>query len=86
MKGTTTYDNGDMKVTVTTSEISREDDQSLIGKMQAAVPRPIEVAEKKHKLTVSKKKPFKRVTKHKSQTKLKKRDKRKTGKPNKRAH
>ncbi|KAK9267625.1 hypothetical protein L1049_010056 [Liquidambar formosana] len=36
ISGTATYDNGDMKVTVTTSEISREEDKFPSEKMQAA--------------------------------------------------
>ncbi|KAL3596340.1 hypothetical protein D5086_007977, partial [Populus alba] len=39
VNGTTKYDNGDMQVTVTTSEISREDKDNSSEKTQAAAPR-----------------------------------------------
>ena len=83
-KGTTKYDNGDMHVTVTTSEISREDKDGPSEKTQAAVPRLIE-ADNTHKLSVSKKKSFKKVSKHKSRSKPQnKRDKKKGKTKNKR--
>jgi ribosomal RNA-processing protein 17 len=68
VKGTTKYDNGDMQVTVTTSEISREDKDGSSEKTQAEVPRLVQ-ADKTHKLSVSKKKSFKKVSKRKSRTK-----------------
>jgi ribosomal RNA-processing protein 17 len=78
VKGTTKYDNGDMQVTVTASEISREDIDGSSEKTQAAVPRLVE-ADSTHKLSVSKKKSFKKVSKRKSRTKpqKKKRDRKK---------
>uniref|UniRef100_A0A6N2KXL5 Ribosomal RNA-processing protein 17 n=1 Tax=Salix viminalis TaxID=40686 RepID=A0A6N2KXL5_SALVM len=84
VNGTTKYDNGDMHVTVTTTEISREDKDGPSEKTQAAVPRLIE-ADKTHKLSVSKKKSFKKVPKHKSRSKPQnKRDKKKGKTKNKR--
>ncbi|KAB5560543.1 hypothetical protein DKX38_005500 [Salix brachista] len=84
VNGTTKYDNGDMHVTVTTTEISREDKDGPSEKTQAAVPRLIE-ADKTHKLSVSKKKSFKKVSKHQSRSKPQnKRDKKKGKTKNKR--
>lgn len=85
-KGTLEYDNGDMKVTVTTSEISREDKDDHSGKMQTAVPMSRLAAgdDKKHNLAVTKKKSFKKVSKHKLRSKPhNKRDKKKGKKKNK---
>lgn len=79
VKGTTKYDNGDMQVTVTTSEISREDKDGSSEKTQAEVPRLVQ-ADKTHKLSVSKKKSFKKVSKRKSRTKPQKKRDRKKGK------
>lgn len=76
-KGTTTYENGDIKVTVTTSEISREEEINPVEKTEASVPETVG-ANKKNNVAVSKKKPFKKVGKRKSGPKMqKKRDKRK---------
>lgn len=79
VNGTTKYDNGDMQVTVTTSEISREDKDGSSEKTQAEVPRLVQ-ADKTHKLSVSKKKSFKKVSKRKSRTKPQKKRDRKKGK------
>ncbi|KAJ6769751.1 NUCLEOLAR PROTEIN 12 [Salix purpurea] len=77
INGTTKYDNGNMQVTVTTSEISREDEDGHSEKTQATVPR-LNEAGKLHKLSVTKKKSFKKVLKHKSRSKPQnKRDKKK---------
>nr|CAN66519.1 hypothetical protein VITISV_001613 [Vitis vinifera] len=87
MKGTTMYDNGDTKVIVTTSEISREEENHLTEKTQGAAPPAIVGSKKKHNVPVSKKKAFKRVVRHRSQPKLqRKRDKKKGGKKNKKIH
>ncbi|KAH8511957.1 hypothetical protein H0E87_009228 [Populus deltoides] len=51
VNGTTKYDNGDMQVTVTASEISREDIDGSSEKTQAAVPRLVE-ADSTHKLSI----------------------------------
>jgi ribosomal RNA-processing protein 17 len=83
LKGTTTYDNGNMKVTVTTSEISGEEEILPSDKTQVAVPQLIG-ADKKHNVPVSKKKAFKRVAKRKSRPKPQnKRDRKKGKKKNK---
>ncbi|KAL6221174.1 hypothetical protein ACLB2K_008926 [Fragaria x ananassa] len=77
ISGTTTYDNGDIKVTVTTSEISQEVEIHPVKKTEAVVPETVG-ANKKNNVPVSKKKPFKKVGKRKSGPKMqKKRDKRK---------
>ncbi|KAK9936266.1 hypothetical protein M0R45_013115 [Rubus argutus] len=77
ISGTTTYENGDIKVTVTTSEISREEEINPVEKTEAIVPETVG-ANKKNNVPVSKKKPFKKVGKRKSGPKMqKKRDKRK---------
>ncbi|XP_021688009.2 uncharacterized protein LOC110670313 [Hevea brasiliensis] len=66
VNGTTEYDNGDMKVTVTTSDISREDKEDHSGMMQTAVAMPTLIGDdKKHNLAFSKMKSFKKVPKHK---------------------
>ncbi|KAD7117232.1 hypothetical protein R6Q59_006190 [Mikania micrantha] len=71
VSGTKVYDTGNIKVMVTTSEISREDDSAEIPKMTLG-------SEKKQNLPVVKKKPFKKVEKRRSRPKtLTKRDKRK---------
>lgn len=63
--GTSTYDNGDLKVTVTTSEISREDEAFPIEKIgERAVAQSV-TAQRKHNVPVTKKKPFKRVARSK---------------------
>lgn len=77
MKGTTTYDNGDMKVTVMTSEISHEEEIYPNEKTQKTPVPKLIGADRKHNVPV-KKKPFKSVTKRKSRPKPQsKRDKRK---------
>ena len=76
-EGTTTYDNGDIKVTVTTSELSQEEEIHPVKKTEAVVPETVG-ANKKNNVPVGKKKPFKKVGKRKSGPKMqKKRDKRK---------
>ncbi|RXH86078.1 hypothetical protein DVH24_017131 [Malus domestica] len=80
-QGTTTYDNGEMKVVVTTSEISREEESDPDEKPEAALPESVG-ASKKHKIPVKKTKPLKKAAKRKSRPKLqRKRDKRKGTKP-----
>lgn len=79
------YDNGDMKVTVTTSEISREEeDFTNEERTWAAVPRLTEASAKdKSSIPMSKSTSFKKVAKHKSRGKPRnKRDKTK-GRKNK---
>ncbi|KAK9065330.1 hypothetical protein SSX86_016713 [Deinandra increscens subsp. villosa] len=72
VSGTKVYDTGSIKVMVTTSEISREDETAEIPKLTMG-------SEKKPNLPVIKKKPFKKVEKRRSRPKtLTKRDKRKS--------
>ena len=80
--GMTTYDNDNMKVTVTTCEISREEEILPRDKTEAAVPRP--AGADKHTVPVTKKKAFKRVARTKSRSKPQnKRDKKKGKNKNK---
>ncbi|EEF37694.1 ribosomal RNA-processing protein 17 [Ricinus communis] len=84
VNGTVEYVNEDVKVTVTTSEISREDEDGQGGVMQKAVPPTVTGVEKRHNLAVSKKKPFKKVSKHKARSNThNKRDRKKGKKKNK---
>ncbi|KAK2977124.1 hypothetical protein RJ640_017648 [Escallonia rubra] len=78
VSGTKMYDNGDVKVMVTTSEISHEE-EALSAKQQGAVPRLTGGSEnKKSNVPVSKKKQFKRVARKRSRPKPQsKRDKKK---------
>ncbi|XP_015888029.3 ribosomal RNA-processing protein 17 [Ziziphus jujuba] len=77
ISGTTTYDNGDTKVTVMTSEISHEEEIYPNEKTGTTTVPKLIGAVREHNLPV-KKKPFKRVTKHKSRPKPQsKREKRK---------
>ncbi|KAL4585526.1 hypothetical protein LXL04_010148 [Taraxacum kok-saghyz] len=70
VSGTKVYDTGNVKVLVTTSEISREDDTEI--------PKLPLGSEKKANVPVIKKKPFKKVEKRRSRPKTQtKRDKRK---------
>lgn len=73
------YDNGDVKVMVTTSEINGDEEELKSEKTEEDVPRLATGSQGKlHKIPVSKKKPFKRVEKRKSRPKPQsKRDKRK---------
>lgn len=73
----TTYDNGNIKVTVTTSEVSREEEIDPIDKTQTATTQ-LFAKDKKHNLPITKKKPFKKVARQKSRSKPRsKRDKKK---------
>ncbi|CAL1372683.1 unnamed protein product [Linum trigynum] len=83
VSGTTMYDHGDLKVTVTTSEISREDDDSGPNETTpSAIAKPIIIKKKNQKLPVSKKPSFKRSSKRKTRAKPQtKRDKRKAKLP-----
>ncbi|KAB1221899.1 hypothetical protein CJ030_MR2G026715 [Morella rubra] len=84
ISGTTTYDDGNMKVTVTTSELSHEEEiYTIDNTKEAAVPQSTG-ADKKHNVPVSKSKAFKRAAKPKSRPKPQsKRDKKKGKKKNK---
>ncbi|XP_058195463.1 ribosomal RNA-processing protein 17 isoform X2 [Rhododendron vialii] len=78
VEGTALYDNGDVRVTVTTSEISREEELPIERPLAAALPSTVGDAKKQHKVPVNKKKPFKRVVKTRPRRKQqKKRDIRK---------
>ncbi|KAF4386905.1 hypothetical protein F8388_006860 [Cannabis sativa] len=68
---TTIYDNGDLQVSVTTSEITREDDD-IVPRERRERPfvQPI-AANQKLKVPVAPKKPMKRVVRHKPKTKSK---------------
>ncbi|XP_062087337.1 uncharacterized protein LOC133794156 [Humulus lupulus] len=70
VSGTTIYDNGDLQVSVTTSEITREEDIIPSVKIERPLVQPI-AASQKHKVPVTKKKPMKRVVRHKSKSKSK---------------
>lgn len=82
--GTTTYDNGDLKVTVTTSKISPEDEDFPSEKTGegAVVAQPI-ATQRKHNVPVAKKKAFKRVGRNKSRPKSHNRKDKKKGKKGK---
>ncbi|KAL2932109.1 Nucleolar protein 12 [Bienertia sinuspersici] len=72
ISGTTSYDNGNMMVTVTTSEITHEEEEEHPIKKSAPLT-PISTGEesKKHNIPVSKKKStFKKGVRGKSRTKL----------------
>ncbi|ESQ35729.1 hypothetical protein EUTSA_v10008794mg [Eutrema salsugineum] len=77
--GTTMYDTRELKVTVTTSEISREEDEPVRKeKTQSTELGSTAKASTKQPLPVRKSKPSKQNRKHRSSTKtMKKRDKKK---------
>lgn len=78
VEGTALYENGDVTVTVTTSEISREEELQIERPLAAALPSTGGDAKKQQKVPVNKKKPFKRVAKTRPRKKQqKKRDIRK---------
>lgn len=81
------YDTGHMKVTVTTSKISREDESNPreINAREMLQSRP-SGTEKRNSPAVSEKKSFKRVAKQKPRSSYKKRDKKKGKKKGKRKH
>ncbi|XP_031130218.1 ribosomal RNA-processing protein 17 [Ipomoea triloba] len=78
VSGTTMYDNGDVQVTVTTSEISREQEFPALRSPPAATELSREIISNRGSIPVSKKKPFKKAVKRKSRAKPQnKRDKKK---------
>lgn len=85
MKGTKTYENDDLKVTVVTRVINPDEEESCpIERKEAAVTPHSVVTDKKKAVPISNRKPFKKVAKHRSQPKPRsKRDKRKGKKPGK---
>ncbi|XP_021726346.1 ankyrin repeat and KH domain-containing protein 1-like [Chenopodium quinoa] len=82
VEGTTSYENGDIMVTVTTSEIGLE--ESPTEKSAPLLPLPGSTGEavKKQNIPVSKKKAFKKSTKGRSRTKLVSKRERRKGKIN----
>lgn len=82
---TTTYDNDDLRVTVTTSEISPEDEDFPSEKTGegAVAAQPI-ATQRKHNAPVAKKRAFKRVGRNKSRPKSHNRKDKKKGKKGKR--
>ncbi|THG18687.1 hypothetical protein TEA_022496 [Camellia sinensis var. sinensis] len=75
---TTMYDNGDVKVIVMTSEISREEESPSERPQQATLGSIEGDVKKRHNVPVNKKKPLKRVVKNRSRKKAQnKRDKHK---------
>jgi ribosomal RNA-processing protein 17 len=75
VEGTALYENGDVRVTVTTSEISREEESPIERPLAAAFVSTGGDVKKQHKVPVNKKKSFKRVVKNRPRKKQqKKRD------------
>ncbi|KAL0321208.1 UNVERIFIED_CONTAM: hypothetical protein Sradi_5382300 [Sesamum radiatum] len=83
-EGMTTYDKGDMQVTVTTSEIAREEEYPT-NRPKVGGPESVEMFDKsKQRAPVARKKPLKKAPKKRSGAKPQsKRDKRKGKKKNK---
>lgn len=76
--GTMTYDSGNIKVTVTTSEVSRDEEIYPIDDKPQTATTQLVAKDKMHNLPITKKKPFKKVAKQKSRPKPRsKRDKKK---------
>ncbi|KAK4421255.1 hypothetical protein Salat_2076000 [Sesamum alatum] len=86
VSGMTTYDNGDVQVTVTTSEIAREEEYPII-RPEVGGPQSVELFEKSKQrapVPVAKKKQLKKAPRKRSRAKPQsKRDKRKGKKKNK---
>ncbi|GAB4831290.1 hypothetical protein Ancab_005304 [Ancistrocladus abbreviatus] len=82
VSGTTMYDNGDFKVTVTTSEITAEEVAHLTERLPSTEPTLSAGSGKKYNLPVSKKRPFKQVGKQRSHRRPHKRRDGKKGKKN----
>ncbi|XP_023003425.1 ribosomal RNA-processing protein 17 [Cucurbita maxima] len=79
---TTTYDSGNIKVTVTTSEVRREEEIDPIDKPQASTSQLL-AKDKKHSLPITKKKPFKKVARKKSRSKSRSKTDKKKGRKKK---
>ncbi|KFK43421.1 hypothetical protein AALP_AA1G123700 [Arabis alpina] len=78
VSGTTMYDTGELKVTVTTSEISREEDAPVRReKTESTEPGSTAKAAVKQPVPVKKTKPMKQSRKRSSTKTMKKRDKKK---------
>ncbi|XP_057963481.1 ribosomal RNA-processing protein 17 [Malania oleifera] len=86
VSGMMTYDNGNTKVTVTTTEISHkeeDDDEMHPSDIPHAIPSSIGLDERKRQsVPVRQNKPFKRVAKHKSRAKPQNKRNKKKGKRN----
>ncbi|XP_010265474.1 PREDICTED: ribosomal RNA-processing protein 17 [Nelumbo nucifera] len=82
VEGTSMYDNGDMTITVTMSEISREEDADLRPKTQLIPRSSIGGTEKRHQIPLNKK-TFKKSQKHKPLRRPQKKRDKKKGKKNK---
>ncbi|KAK9706644.1 hypothetical protein RND81_07G141300 [Saponaria officinalis] len=79
ISGTTTYENGDVIVTVTTSELNLEEEKDHPVTKSTSV-RPVSAgAKKQQNIPVSKKKPFKKVRKGSSRPKLQNKRERRKG-------
>lgn len=77
MKGTKTYENADLKVTVVTSEINPEEESYLSERKEATVSHLV-VDDKRHGVPINNKNQFKKVAKHRPHPKPRsKRDKKK---------
>jgi len=78
LKETKTYQSGDLKVTVVTSEINPEEESHHSERKEETVTPHSVVADKRQGVRISNKKPFKKVAKQKSRPKpANKRDKKK---------
>ncbi|XP_016433977.1 uncharacterized protein LOC107760445 [Nicotiana tabacum] len=86
VSGTTTYDNGDVQVIVTTSEISREEDFPAQVPPIVVLQHDGETKNSKQNIPVIKKKPFKRVAKKRSRPKPQNKRDRKKGKKKNKKH
>ncbi|XP_022157484.1 ribosomal RNA-processing protein 17-like [Momordica charantia] len=74
----TTYDSGNIKVTVTTSEVSRDEKIYPIDKPQTTTSQLVS-KDKKHNLPITKKKPLNKVAKQKSRLKPRSKREKKKG-------
>ncbi|KAH9623112.1 hypothetical protein KSS87_013691 [Heliosperma pusillum] len=80
VSGTTTYENGDVMVTVTTSDLTHQEEENrTLTKSTALPPAFTKGAGKQHKIPVSKKKPMKKVRKGSSRPKLQNKRERRKG-------
>ncbi|KAL9243572.1 hypothetical protein vseg_017444 [Gypsophila vaccaria] len=77
--GTTTYENGDVIVTVTTSELTREEEEDHPVRKPRSLPPVSTDARKQNKVPVCKIKPFKKVRKGSSRPKLQNKRERRKG-------
>ncbi|XP_074269949.1 uncharacterized protein LOC141592949 [Silene latifolia] len=79
-EGTTTYENGDVMVTVTTSDLTRKEEEDRpLTKSTSLPPAFTKGAGKQHNIPVRKKKPMKKVRKGSSRPKLQNKRERRKG-------